>query len=177
MSPAADRTGPRSRGFLNRSLPAALLTLALSACSSLGQSNGEPPDVSLAGLSFGEPGLFEQGFTLQLRVKNPNDFDIPFEGLNFALEVNDAPFATGLSNKDFTLPASAEIVVPIDVSIATTDLIERVAAIGTGRRLDYRLSGAAEIDSWFPSAIPFERVGKLALPDLPVLNEDEAADG
>lgn len=177
MSLAADRTQPRSRGRLNRSLAAGLLALTLSACSSFGPPTGDPPDVSLAGLSFGEPGLFEQGFTLQLRVKNPNDFEIPFEGLNFALEVNDAPFATGLSNKNFTLPASAELIVPIDVSIATTDLIERVAAVGAGKRLDYRLSGAAEIDSWFPSAIPFERIGKLALPNLPVLTEDEATDG
>lgn len=151
----------------------ALLTIGLSACSGASLPIAEKPDVSLAGLSFAEVGLFEQGFTLQLRLKNPNDFDIPVQALNFALDVNGAPFAKGLTNEDFTLPASAEIVVPIEVSIATQDLIERVAAIGTGRRLDYRLSGAAEIDSWFSAPVPFERAGKLALPEIPGLFEEE----
>jgi LEA14-like dessication related protein len=153
------------------------LLAGLPACSGSNFSDAELPDVSLAGLSFAEAGLFEQGFTLQLRLKNPNDFDIPVEALNFALDVNGAPFANGLSDEDFTLPASAELVVPIEVSIATEDLIERVTAIGTGRRLDYHLTGAAEIDSWFAGPVPFDRAGKLALPDLPGLFEEEVPAG
>lgn len=152
---------------------ACLLMVGLSACSGTGLPDAELPDVSLAGLSFAEPGLFEQGFTLQLRLKNPNAFDIPVQALNFALDVNGASFANGLSNQDFVLPASAEIVVPIDVAIATEDLIQRVLAIGAGRRLDYQLTGAVEIDSWFAAPVPFDRSGKLALPDIPGLLEDE----
>ncbi|MGI9419567.1 MAG: LEA type 2 family protein [Geminicoccaceae bacterium] len=143
--------------------------IGLAACNSTKLPDAEFPDVSLAGLSFADVGLFEQGFTLQLRLKNPNDFDIPVQALNFALDVNGAAFAEGLSHQDFTLPASAEIVVPIDVSITTEDLIERVTAIGAGRRLDYQLSGAVEIDSWFSAPVPFDRSGKLALPDIPGL--------
>jgi LEA14-like dessication related protein len=150
------------------------LGVALSACGGPKLPDAEAPDVSLAGLSFTEAGLFEQAFTLQLRLKNPNDFDIPVEGLNFALAVNDAPFAEGLSNQDFTLPASAEIVVPVEVRIGTNELIERVAAIGTGRRLSYELIGTADIDSWFAAPVPFNRSGKLALPDLPGLTPPDA---
>ncbi|MGI9499193.1 MAG: LEA type 2 family protein [Geminicoccaceae bacterium] len=156
---------------------AGLLAASLSACGGLSVPKAEQPDVSLAGLSFGEAGLFEQGFILELRVKNPNDFDIPVDALNFALDVNGAPFAQGLRNEDFTLPASAEIVVPIQVAIATNDLIERVAAIGTGRRLEYRLTGAAEINSWFSGPVPFERAGKLALPDIPGLFDEDGPTG
>jgi len=164
------RLEPRHR--LSRRVGAAaavaFLTSGLFACSSSdGLPDAKRPEVSLAGLSFTEAGLFEQGFTLQLRLKNPNDFDIPVQALNFALDVNDAPFASGATKEDFTLPASAEIVVPIDVSIATQDLIERVTAIGSGRRLAYQLTGAAEIDSWFSGPVPFDRSGKLALPDIP----------
>ncbi len=149
--------------------PVVALAIFLSACGGPKLPDAEAPDISLAGLSFTEAGLFEQAFTLQLRFKNPNEFDIPVEALNFALAVNDAPFAEGLSNQDFTLPASAEIIVPVEVSIATNDLIERVTAIGTGRRLSYELSGTADIDSWFSAPVPFSRSGKLALPDLPGL--------
>ena len=157
--------------------PVVALAVALSACGGPTLPNAEAPDISLAGLSFTEAGLFEQAFTLQLRFKNPNDFDIPVEALNFALAVNDAPFAEGLSNQDFTLPASAEIIVPVEVSIATNDLIERVTAIGTGRRLSYELTGTADIDSWFSAPVPFTRSGKLALPDLPGLTAPNPSTG
>ncbi len=174
---SCDRNAPeprRSRGRVLGSTSAVLLALGFSACSSAKLPNAEMPAVSLAGLSFAEAGLFEQGFTLQLRLQNPNDFDIPVQALNFALDVNGAEFAKGLTNEDFTLPASAEIIVPIEVAISTDDLIERVTAIGTGRRLDYVLTGAADIDTWFSAPVPFRRSGKLALPDIPGLfQEDE----
>lgn len=164
-------------GSYARSVMAGVLAAGLSACSGAGLPDAEMPEVSLAGLNFAEAGLFEQGFILQLRLKNPNDFDIPVEGLNFALDVNGAPFAEGLTNENFILPASAEIVVPIDVSIATQDLIERVTSIGTGRRLEYQLTGFADIDSWFAGPVPFDRTGKLALPDFPGLYPEEAPTG
>ena len=150
-----------------------LVAMGLSGCSSFGAVDADKPEVSLAGLSFAEAGLFEQGFTVQLRMKNPNDFDIPVEALDFALSVNGASFAEGLTNQDFTLPASSEIVVPIDVSITTQDLIERVTAIGTGRRLDYALTGTAELATWFTAPVPFSRAGKLALPDIPGLFQED----
>ena len=166
--------GPgRSRGQVFHRAGAVLLAIGVSACNAAKLPDAETPNVSLAGLSFAEAGLFEQGFTLQLRLQNPNDFDIPVQALNFALDVNGAEFAKGLTNEDFTVPASAEIIIPIEVSIATNDLIERVTAIGTGRRLDYQLTGAAEIDSWFSAPVPFSRSGKLALPDIPGLFQEE----
>ncbi len=163
----------RLRGHVIGKAGAVLLALSISACSTAKLPDAAMPDVSLAGLSFAEAGLFEQGFTLQLRLKNPNDFDIPVQALNFALDVNGSQFAEGLSNEDFTLPASAEIIVPIEVSIPTESLIERVTAIGTGRRLDYQLTGTAEIDTWFSAPVPFSRAGKLALPDIPGLFQED----
>ena len=168
---------PRFRPFRFGHGLAGLLAVGLSACSGPSLPDAKMPDVSLAGLSFSEAGLFEQGFTLQLRLKNPNDFDIPVDALNFALDVNGASFAEGLSDEDFTLPASAEMIIPIAISITTEDLIDRVTAIGTGRRLEYHLTGAAEINSWFASPVPFNREGKLALPDIPGLFKEEAPTG
>ena len=160
-----------------RGAAAGVLLASLGACGGAALSDAEIPEVSLAGMNFTEVGLFEQGFILELRLKNPNDFDIPVDALDFALDVNGAPFAEGLTNEDFVLPASAEIVVPIDVSIATQDLIERVTSIGTGRRLEYQLTGSADIGSWFNSSVPFDRSGKLVLPDISGLFPEEPATG
>lgn len=175
-----DPKGPEPRRYRDRVLGgmgAVLLVISLAACSFGRFPDADTPDVSLAGLSFTEAGLFEQGFTLQLRLKNPNDFDIPVQALDFALDVNGAAFADGFSNEDFILPASSEIVIPIDISIATNDLIDRVSAVGTGRRLDYELTGTAEIDNWFSRPVPFNRSGKLALPKLPGLFQNDTTTG
>ncbi len=154
---------------------AAIALLGLSACSSpsvLSVADAETPKVSLAGLSFSEPGLFEQGLTIKLRIKNPNEFDIPVDGLDFALDVNDTSFAQGLTDQHFTLPSLGEIVIPVDITVPTEDLIERVVAVGTGKRLEYKLTGNADIGSWFAAPVPFTREGKLALPNLPSLIDE-----
>ncbi len=156
---------------------AGLAMLALSACSGTPTPDAEMPDISLAGLSFARPGLFEQELTVNLRLRNPNEFDIPVNTLSFALDVNGSQFANGLTKRDFTLPSLGETVIPITVAVPTSDLIERVVAIGTGRRLDYILSGQAEIGSWFSTPLQFSRQGKLALPDLPGLADDEQPSG
>jgi len=172
----ANREMPVQGGGLGPAL-ACLLMIGLSACSGFRSIDADTPDVSLAGLSFARAGLFEQGFTVQLRMSNPNDFDIPVEALDFALDVNGAAFAAGGSQQDFVLPALEEVIVPIDVAITTQDLIDRVTAIGTGRRLDYNLTGAAEIDGWFTAPVPFTRSGKLALPEIPGLFQEDAPAG
>jgi LEA14-like dessication related protein len=148
-------------GFLASLLPA--------ACGGLLSSAIEPPEVSLAGLGFGEPGLFEQQLRIDLRVRNPNDFEIAIDRVTFDLEVNDKPFAHGRANEGLDLPALGEILVPVTVSVPTDDLLDRVIELGGRRGLDYRLTGVAELDSLFFGKIPFEREGKLSLPKLPGL--------
>jgi len=154
---------------------AVVVLFGLTACSGPSAFSGgdvDTPEVSLAGLSFSEPGLFEQGLLIKLRIKNPNEFDIPIDGLDFALDVNETSFARGLTNQSFTLPSLGEIVIPVDITVPTEDLIERVIAVGTGKRLAYKLTGTADIDSWFAAPVPFIREGKLALPSLPRLDEE-----
>jgi LEA14-like dessication related protein len=146
-----------------------LLSLTLGACDSLLTPDIQPPEVSLAGLGFGEPGLFEQQLRIDLRLRNPNDFEVAIDRVTFNLEVNDKPFAHGQASEGLDLPALGETVVPVTVEVPTNDLIERVMEVGSERRLDYRLTGEAELDSLFFSKVPFHREGKLALPKLPGL--------
>jgi LEA14-like dessication related protein len=152
-----------------------LLCLLLGACAGPFGTRIEPPDVTLAGMSFARPGLAEQALTVSLRVRNPNAFDVPVNGLSFALALNGADFASGRSAAGFTLPSQSETVVPIEIALPTGDLLSRVAAIGTGRRLDYQLTGQAEVGRLFGLAVPFRREGKLALPAIPGLNAPPAS--
>jgi LEA14-like dessication related protein len=146
--------------------------LLLGACAGPLTSEIEPPEVSLVGLGLGRTGLFEQELRLDLRLRNPNDFDIGVDSLRFALEVNDEDFAYGRTTQELDLPALGEAVVPVMVNVPTSDLLERVIALGSERRIDYRLKGEAELDSLFFRRVPFEREGKLAIPRIPGLAPD-----
>lgn len=147
--------------------------LLLGACAGPLTSDVEPPEVSLVGLGFGRAGLFEQELRLDLRLRNPNDFDIGVDSLRFALEVNEKDFAYGRTTQELDLPALGETVVPVMVNVPTSDLLERVMALGSERRIDYRLKGEAELDNLFFRRVPFEREGKLALPRIPLLDAPE----
>ncbi len=147
------------------------LLLWLGACAGPWTGQIAPPEVSLAGLSFAKAGLLEQALTVRLKVRNPNAFAVPVNALRFGLALNGGSFADGRTAAAFTLPSQGESVVPITIAIPTTNLLQRVAALGTGRRLDYRLTGEAELGQLFSIAIPFVREGQLALPAVPGWNE------
>lgn len=139
--------------------------LLLAACAGAFR-DAEPPEVALAGVGFGRPGLFEQELRVDLRVRNPNDFDLAVDALEFDLEVNDLPFAEGRTDRGFELDALGEAVVPVTVFVSTTDLMEQVMRLGVEQRLEYQLTGSAELGDLFGYSLPFERTGELALPRL-----------
>jgi LEA14-like dessication related protein len=161
------RNEGRSLGFV----VGLALALLLTACSSLLTSDVEPPEVSLAGMGFGEPGLFEQQLRVDLRLRNPNNFELEIDRVTFNLELNDKPFAHGRANEGLDLPALGETVVPVTINVPTNDLIDRVMEVGTERRLDYRLTGEADLASLFSGRVPFHKEGKLVLPRLPGLEQ------
>jgi LEA14-like dessication related protein len=147
--------------------PWTLVAIALSGCASPLTSDFERPEVRLAGIGLGRPGLFEQKLILSLRIDNPNDYEIAVDRVSFDLEVNGEHFGSGRTTQNFELPALGEATVPASVEVPTKDFLDRVMRLGAEGRFDYRLTGEAELDSWFLSRLPFEREGSLSLPEMP----------
>ena len=52
-----------------------------------------PPSIALANVELVRPGLLRQDLVLDLRIGNPNNFDIPIDGLTFRLDIDGQPFA------------------------------------------------------------------------------------
>ena len=59
----------------------------------------KPPKVSLEDVRPIELGLLQQRFELELRMDNPNDLDLDLEALEFDLDLNGQPLASGLSTQ------------------------------------------------------------------------------
>ena len=148
-----------------------LFTL-LGGCA--GNNSGvESPRIQLADVRFLSSGVFEQKMLIDLRVTNPNNFDIALEGVSFDFEVNDAHFASGLTNEGVTLPRLGDATVPVPVSTTLLDIIREALRLTERGEISYRLSGFAFVTEGIGTRkVPFETAGTLRL--LPSKNSDDA---
>jgi LEA14-like dessication related protein len=144
-----------------------LLATSLAACTGL-PLGLEAPKVSVADIRLVGGSLLEQRFRLTLRVHNPNDRDLPLDGLSFVLELNDMEFAQGASNRPVLLQRLGDTLVEVDgVSNLQTVLqqLQQLRPAPDGREaVAYRIRG--RLVSGPTGSIPFDRRGEIVLGDL-----------
>ncbi|QLG87123.1 LEA type 2 family protein [Chitinibacter bivalviorum] len=150
-----------------------ILAAILAACSAI-PAKFEAPQVNLAGISVAKLGVFEQQFVLSLRVSNPNDFDIPINGLTVNLDVNNQPFAQGVSNEKITLPRLGEKIVKLNVTTSLSNVWKQVQKLQKGdAALAYKVYGKVYAPL-VPTGFSFERKGELnGLGDFAVKSADK----
>ena len=149
------------RVFLGRAvLACGLLSAALAGCAGLGDST-LPPEVRLINLRPLQASGFEQRFEVDLRILNPNDFDLAFDGMTFDLFVNDSKFATGVSNQAVTVPRLDEAEATVTASTSLLDLFKHFLSVAESGSLSYRISGLAYLDHPTTRRLPYESSGKL----------------
>lgn len=118
----------------------------LSGCAGLAGLR-EKPTVTLAGLDLLEVGLFEQRFALKLRVQNPNDVELPINGLSFDVALNGQAFAHGVSDVAVTVPRYGEAMLEVRATSSLSSLWRQLRELGKGggnggrETLNYRVSG------------------------------------
>ena len=135
--------------------------LFLQACAGIPPGREvRPPEVTLADLRPLGAGLLEQRYEAVLRLRNPNDFAVPLNGLRYTLELNGQPFGTGSSSERVTLPRLGETTVAIESS---TNIVQLLAQIGAMRQggLAYRISGDAFLVGSDDRSVAFESGGRL----------------
>ncbi|KAA3652997.1 MAG: hypothetical protein DWQ11_09770 [Proteobacteria bacterium] len=145
----------------------AAAALVLAGCASL-PLNMQPPEVSVSDLRLLDVGLFEQRFGLSLRVLNPNDAEIPIDGLSFTVELNGKPFAKGVSNQAVTVPRLSEAMLEVEAVSSLTGLLRQFGAMAKGQeRIDYRIHGTLYTGRLF-GGVPFDQRGEVDFADLGV---------
>jgi hypothetical protein len=163
------------RGVRSWLVVAAVVMLA--ACSTL--SMRDPPNVTVAGFEPLEGQGFEMRMLVKLRVQNPNDAPIDYNGVSLALEVQDKTFATGVSDQAGTVPRFGEAVIEVPVTISAMNMARQVMGAmgsmgGAGKpvpkKIDYLLNGKLHGSTF--SSVRFKTSGSL---DLPALTRPGAA--
>ncbi|MFQ5467290.1 MAG: LEA type 2 family protein [Kiloniellaceae bacterium] len=143
-----------------------VMVLSLAAgCAALVEA--EPPHVGVSDIRLLGGGLLEQRMELTLRVGNPNNFDLPLDGLAFDLDVNERPFARGFTNQAIVVPRLGEVTIPVQATTGLLDMMGQVLNLGTRDDLSYRLVGHAYLRGPGGRALPFEQSGRLRLSPAP----------
>jgi LEA14-like dessication related protein len=125
----------------------------------------EPLNVNLVGLEPLEGQGMEARFAAKIRVQNPNDTPIDFNGVSLSLDVRGERFATGVSDAAGTVPRFGETVLTIPVSVPVTSFVRQLVGFAAGSdrtRLEYRVRGRLNSPSLGSHA--FDSRGEFRLP-------------
>ena len=115
----------------------ALLVLSLVGigCTSLGSL--ESPEVTLAGVQITEMTVFETTIETKLRIGNPNNEDLTFDGASFKLELDDRKIGRGMTPERHTIPRLSTEVVPVTFHVNNAAAILRIKEILDKQRVTY----------------------------------------
>jgi len=143
--------------------PAAVAAAAIlvSACASL--ILREPLNATLSSFAPAELGVFEQRYDIRMRLQNPNDADLAFDGATLNLEINGKAFANGVSAEKGVVPRFGETVISFSAVSGLGGILRQVGDYQSGARqgFSYRITG--RLHGSGPGGTPFESAGEFKL--------------
>lgn len=142
-----------------------LVTVALAAASGLTACAGivgrERPRVSLVGIEPLPGQGLEWRFLVRLRVVNPNDSAIDFDGLFATMSVRGSEVASGAMGERGSVPRFGETVVSVPMSVTALGLVRPLLALagGSDTRVPYALRGSLQVQPF--GRLPFDLSGEF----------------
>lgn len=108
--------------------------------------------------------VFEQRYDIALRIQNPNQIDLPLDGISYSVALNGQEFARGVSHDRETVPALGERIVHVMVSSNAMDWIRQIAEIQAHPDMNpsYRVSGTLYVRGYTTTPMPFSQSGTFA---------------
>ncbi len=143
---------------------AALVLTVTPGCDVLAPREILPPEVHLADLVPERATLFEQQLRVDLRVRNPNDFELELDGLRYELAVAGEVLARGATDAPVTLPRLGEALVSTRTTTTSMAMVRQLANLSRGAEAAWRLEGEVFVKSGGPRELHFERAGVLGEP-------------
>jgi LEA14-like dessication related protein len=136
---------------------ACLLLIATVGCASW-LMKGEPPEVLVTNVTPLEGTAFEQRLQVDLRIRNPNDFNLLVTGIDFTLNLNGKRLARGLGNTTITVPRLSDAVISVQTSTSTFDVVRHLLSFSQAQDLSYNITGLLHLKD---SRLPFDNSGTL----------------
>ncbi len=133
------------------------VALALSGCASWFM-RGEPPEVLVINVTPLEASAFEQRLQVDLRIRNPNDFDLAVTGIDCRLDLNGNRLARGLGNKELVVSRLSDAVTSVETSTSTLQVVRQFLSFSNDQPLSYHVTGVLYTKE---GRLPFENSGVL----------------
>jgi LEA14-like dessication related protein len=155
-------------------LAAATLVAVAVGCRSGGGTAAPPipfdqPEVALRDVRLRGVGLLGGALDVEMRVYNPNGYDLAAPRVDYRIYVQDVQVATGMTDLSVVVPSRDSAVVRLPASFS-------YAALGSaGRRLlnagaaPYRVLGRITVGTPYGRlSFPYDRVGNFSTLNVPV---------
>ena len=141
----------------------ALGGLLSGGCASL--QGREPIQVIVAGIEPLKGEGLELRMLIKLRIQNPNDLPLDYNGVSVQMDVQGKPFATGVSDAVGSVPRFGETIIEVPVSISIFRIARQaVDFMGNGPRekLAYEMNGRLAGPALY--GVHFKSSGEIQLP-------------
>jgi LEA14-like dessication related protein len=152
--------------WISRSALLVLLSFGiLPFCGCAGLQHREPIQVIMAGVEPLQGQELELRMLVKLRIQNPNDLPMDFNGVFVQMDVQGKPFATGVSDASGSVPRYGETIVNVPVSISTLRIARQAIGIITNEyhgKLSYELTGKLAGPAF--NSVRFKSKGEFTLP-------------
>jgi len=123
------------------------------------------PTLTIVGVKLEASDLLAQRLKVRVHVQNPNDRTLPIKAIEYTLDVDGQPFATGDSAASFVVPALGEAEFDMNVTTNVAGTLVRLLARPSEARasVPYRLAGKISLSEGWLQSIPFEQHGTFSL--------------
>jgi LEA14-like dessication related protein len=145
-----------------------LLTLAstlgaASGCASL--QSRDPLQVAVAGIEPLQGQGLELRLLVKLRVQNPNDAPVDYNGVAVEMNVQGKTFASGVSDAHGSVPRFGEAVIGVPVSISAFRMARQAFGMmkgGAPDKIKYELKG--KLNGSVLKTLRFQSQGEFEFP-------------
>lgn len=140
-----------------------LLALLLTGCMSMQMR--DPLQIAVAGIEPLPSEGMELRLLVKLRVQNPNDVAIDYNGVALQMLVLGKTFATGVSDEAGTVPRFGESVVSVPITASAFNMVLQALGVVSGKRIeriDYEMKGKLNRPAF--SSVRFDTAGSFDLP-------------
>jgi LEA14-like dessication related protein len=134
----------------------------LAGCAALGRP--EPVRVNVIGIEPLPGESMELRMAVKLRIQNPNETALDFDGISLELDLRGSAFAAGVSAERGSVPRFGETVVTVPVSIPAFAAVRQALDLATHERpiFDYALRGRLAGAGF--GGLRFESKGEIEMP-------------
>jgi len=140
----------------------ASVLLAVAGCAAL--LGTDPLQVNLAGVeSLPGEGL-EMRMAVKLRIQNPNDAPVNYDGVALTLELRGLDFASGVSDAQGTVPRFGETVVVVPVTVSAFAMAKQAYTFAMGDRSKVTFVARGKLAGSGFGGMRFESKGEFDLP-------------